>query len=93
MRAHSLEDLQDKYSTFRRRAFPGESAADFLAVIGVAVDRLEYPERHDDPADTGAQLGGMLIALCCLAQAERLDLAHHARLVYEQMRRDYEAGE
>jgi len=90
MRPHTLEDLQEKYSTFRRRAEPGCGPADFLA--GIINTGVDY-ERGGPDFDKGGALGTLLIELCCLAQAERLDLAHHARQVYEAMKRDYEAGE
>jgi hypothetical protein len=87
-REQSLETLQAQYADFRRRAEPGLTQSDLYARLDRAVNVLEIVGAED----TGAVLGELLIDLCCLAEKERLDLAHHARQAFRRMQQDYEAG-
>lgn len=91
MRAHSLEDLQDQYSTYRRRAEPGLTRDDIVAAMAVAIESLETGIHHGRTVEEW--LGELLIDLCCLAQVESLDLAHHARQAFRRMQQEYEASQ
>lgn len=89
VREQGLETLQAQYADFRRRAEPGLTRGDILTNLERAIVGLE---RGGD-APIGGDLGDMLIDLCCLAEKESLDLAHHARQAFRAMQAEYEAGQ
>lgn len=89
-REKTLEALQEQFATFRRRAEPGLTRGDILTRLHNAVDWLEL---HDPGNPDEELIGDMLIDLCCLAQREGLDLAHHGRQAFRRMQQEYEAGQ
>lgn len=91
MKQHSLEDLQDQYATFRRRAEPGAKSLDFL--MGIISKAEAWEAGHLDGSGKAEALGELLVDLCCLAQSEQLDLAHHARQAFRRMQDEYERGQ
>lgn len=86
-REHTLETLQDRYATFRRRAAPGLTRDDLCA----SIDRANRALETDPHADRGALLGELLIDLCCLAQIEHRDLAFHGKRAFKRMQDEYGA--
>jgi hypothetical protein len=92
-REHNLETLQAQYADFRRRAEPGLRRADIIARLHSAIEHLEaFPDALQG-TQQGMLLGELLIDLCCLAEQEHLDLAHHARQAFRAMQADYEANQ
>jgi hypothetical protein len=92
-RGHTLETLQAQYADFCRRAEPGLTQSDLCARLHGAIEHLEaFPDALKG-ASQSMLLGEMLIDLCCLAEQERLDLAHHARQAFKAMQAEYEANQ
>lgn len=90
-RGEGLETLQARYADFRRRAEPGLVYPDIVSRLSRAAETLELIDSGN--VEMGVVLGDMLIDLCCLAEKERLDLAHHARQAFRRLQQEYEAGQ